>query len=121
MPAALPLSEHVVLITGAGRGLGSTLARAAAREGARVVVNYRRSADAAVALAAEFGDRALAVEADVTDPDAVQAMIDTATTHFGAPITSVVNNALPDYSFNGDARSTADTITTAALLSLIHI
>ena len=115
MPAALPLSEHVVLITGAGRGLGAAIARAAAREGARVVVNYRRSADAAVALAAEFGDRALAVEADVTDPDAVQTMIDAATTHFGAPITAVVNNALPDYSFNGDARSTADTITTAEL------
>ena len=115
MPVALPLSEHVVIITGAGRGLGAAIARAASAEGSRVVINYRNSADAALALADELGDRALAVRADVTDPAAVRTMVDEASAYFGAPITAVVNNALPDYSFNGDARSTADTLTTPEL------
>ena len=101
--------------TGAGRGLGAAIARAASAEGSRVVINYRNSADAALALADELGDRALAVRADVTDPAAVRTMVDEASAYFGAPITAVVNNALPDYSFNGDARSTADTLTTTEL------
>ena len=64
-PAALPLDQQIVLVTGAGRGLGASLARAFLTAGARVVVNYRHSADAANALAAEVPERALAVQADV--------------------------------------------------------
>ena len=58
----MQLAEQVVLVTGAGRGLGSAIARAFADAGARVVVNYRRSRAAAEALVDELGDeRALAV------------------------------------------------------------
>lgn len=42
------ISEQTVLVTGAGRGLGAALARAFAREGARVAVNYRHSEKAAL-------------------------------------------------------------------------
>ncbi|MGW5522268.1 3-oxoacyl-ACP reductase [Gordonia sp. NPDC003950] len=108
MPVALPFSQHVVLVTGGARGLGAHIVRAVAAQGARVVINYRRSADAAAALAATIGTNAIALPADVTDRAAVASLIESAATHFGDPITAVVNNALPDYSFNGDARSHAD-------------
>lgn len=104
----MQLAEQVVLVTGAGRGLGHAIARAFAREGARVVVNYRHSREAAQALANELGaGKALAVRADVTDPDEVAAMVAAAGAHFGSAVTSVVNNALPDFSFNGEARDKA--------------
>lgn len=101
-------NEQTVLVTGAGRGLGSAIARAYAGQGARVVVNYRRSQDSAEALAAEIGG--LAVRADVTDAGQIDALFGAAEQHFGTTITTVVNNALADFSFNGDARAKADTI-----------
>lgn len=99
------ISEQIVLVTGGARGVGAAVVRAFAREGARVVLNWRASEAPARSLAAELGDRVLAVQADVADRAAVEAMVAEARAHFGAPITTVVNNAL-DYSFNGDARST---------------
>lgn len=101
-------NEQTVLVTGAGRGLGSAIARAYAGQGARVVVNYRRSQDSAEALAAEIGG--LAVRADVTDAGQIDVLFGAAEQHFGTTITTVVNNALADFSFNGDARAKADTI-----------
>lgn len=98
-----PLCEQVVLVTGAGRGLGSSIAAAFAREGARVAINYRNSKAGAEALAASLGDRALAVQADVRDAGAVKRMVAEVTAAFGAP-TTVVHNALADFAFNGDAR-----------------
>jgi 3-oxoacyl-[acyl-carrier protein] reductase len=109
---AQSIEQQIVLITGGARGLGQSITRAFATQGARVIINYLRSKDAADALAEELGpDRALAVRADVTDPAAVVALFDTAREHFGSPITTVVNNALVDFSFNGDGRPKADTIT----------
>lgn len=100
--------EQTVVVTGAGRGLGSAIARAFAGQGARVVLNYRRSRDAAEALAAEIDG--FAFHADVTDAGQIDALFTAAEQHFGTPITTVVNNALADFSFDGDARSKADTI-----------
>ena len=70
-----PISEQTVLITGAGRGLGAAIATAFAREGARVAINYHRSQSSAEALAAKLGPRSAAYQADVSDPQAVQAMV----------------------------------------------
>ncbi len=99
------LEDQVVLISGAGRGLGAEIARAFSREGARVVLNYSKSKEAAEALAQELGPRAFAVCADVRDRDAVRAMVDTVKERFGAP-TTVVHNALAaDFLFNGDLRT----------------
>lgn len=113
-PTGLPLAEQVVLVSGAGRGLGAAIARAFAREGARVAVNYRRSAEAAATLAAEIGPRACALRADVADRDAVERMVAEARERLGGPVTTVVNNALADFRFDGDARATLGTIAWAA-------
>ncbi|WP_043959137.1 3-oxoacyl-ACP reductase [Lysobacter sp. A03] len=105
------LEEQIVLITGAGRGLGMAIARAFAGEGAKVVVNYRSSRKAAEALVAELGaGQALAVQADVTDRAQVDRMFQAATDHFGQYVSTLVNNALADFSFNGDARAKAGDI-----------
>jgi len=101
------ISDLTVLVTGAGRGLGAAIARAFAREGAQVAINYRNSRDNAEALAAELGPRTAAFRADVTDPAQVAAMVDRISTRLAAP-NVLVHNALADFSFNGDARATLD-------------
>ena len=107
----MQLAEQIVLVTGAGRGLGSAIARAFAGAGARIVVDYLRSREAAEALVAELGDtKALAVQADVTDAHQVSAMLTAAHERFGGTVTTVINNALADFSFNGDARAKASDI-----------
>ncbi|TXJ05586.1 MAG: 3-oxoacyl-ACP reductase [Alicycliphilus sp.] len=98
------LSEQWVLVTGGARGLGQAITRAVAREGAGVVINYHRSEAAALALAEELGPRAVALQADVTDAAAVQRLFAAARERTGAPISAVVNNALAQFSFDGDAR-----------------
>lgn len=105
-----PISEQIVLVTGGARGLGRALSEAFLREGARVVVNYRSSAAAAAEIAAS-SDRALALPADVRDREQVEELFAAARTHFGAPVTTVVNSALSDFSFNGDARPKAEEVT----------
>ncbi len=102
----MQIAEQIVLVTGGGRGLGRHIVKAFAAESARVIINYRTSRDAARELADHFGSaRAVALEADVTDPEQVATMLERAQEHFGAPVTTVVNNALAAFSFNGDGRS----------------
>lgn len=113
------LPESVVLVTGAGRGLGAAIARAFHREGARVAINYRASQDAAEALAQELGPRAAAFRADVTDPAQVAAMVAEITAKFGTPDV-LVHNALAPYSFNGDARADLDRLTWAEILAQVE-
>lgn len=110
------LRDQTVLVTGGGRGLGAAIARAFAREGARVAINYRSSKAPAEALAAELGPRAMAVQADVRERDAVAQMVEAVTETFG-PITTAVHNALADYSFNGDARAQLDSLSPEMMLA----
>ena len=108
------LADQIVLVSGAGRGLGAAIAAAFAREGARVAINYRHSKDQAEALAAQLGERALAVAGDVRDAAAVRAMVERISAVWDAP-TTLIHNALADYRFNGEARDTLDTLTAEAL------
>ena len=100
----MQLSEQWVLVTGGARGLGQAITRALAREGAGVVINYHRSEAAARALVDELGPRAIALQADVTDAAAVQRLFAAARERTGAPVSAVVNNALAQFRFDGDAR-----------------
>ena len=88
------LSDQTVLVTGAGRGLGAAIARAFARDGAKVAINYRNSRDEAKALAEELGPRTAALRGDVTDPASVADMVAQITERVGAPDV-LVHNAWP--------------------------
>jgi rhamnulose-1-phosphate aldolase/alcohol dehydrogenase len=92
-PAAKPLATRIALVTGAGSGIGRAIARRLAAEGACVVV-ADRDADAADRVAEELGgaDTAVAVTADVTDEDQVDAAVRAASLAFGG-VDLVVNNA----------------------------
>lgn len=103
-------SEHWTLVTGAGRGLGAHIARAIARQGSGVIINYLRSEQSARELALELGPRAIALQADVTDPGQVARLFAAAQEQTGQPILSVVNNALVDFRFDGDARPDIESI-----------
>ncbi len=112
----LAISEQTVIITGAGRGLGAAIAAAFVREDAKVAINYRNSRIEAEALAASLGDRARAFQADVRDSEAVKRMVAEVKDTLGGP-TTVVHNALTDFSFNGDARSRLDQMTWGEMTS----
>jgi 3-oxoacyl-[acyl-carrier protein] reductase len=116
----MKISEQLVVVTGGARGLGTAIVRAVHREGGKVVINYRRSAAAAERLARELGERAWAIAADVTDADQVRRMMAGAEELAGQPVLSVVNNALPDFLFNGDDRTPLESMDWAALSAQIE-
>ncbi len=89
------LHGQVALVTGCSTGLGVQMAKALASQGANIVAVARRQnmIDAVAAeIAAEFGVKTLAVRCDITDTDAVNAMVDTVIAEMGR-IDILVNNA----------------------------
>lgn len=74
--------ERVCLVTGGGRGIGRAIAIALAEEGALVGI-AARTAGQCEAVAAEIGDRALALPTDVTDVSACERSVDALTDRFG--------------------------------------
>ena len=89
------LTDKVAVVTGGSRGIGRATALALAAAGAQVVVNYARSstaADEVVAAITETGGSAIAVQADVSDPDQAETLIKAATEKWGR-VDVLVNNA----------------------------
>ena len=82
----------IALITGASRGIGRQIARDFAAHGYGVVINYFKNRQAALQLQEELGPSALAVQADISDPEAVANMVQQAQTHFG-DVDVLINNA----------------------------
>lgn len=76
------LDDRVVLVTGASAGIGEALVREAASRGANVVL-FARRAERVAALAAELGERALAVPGDVTRDGDVERAVQHAVERFG--------------------------------------
>ena len=92
---AQPLEGQTAIVTGASSGIGEGVARALGAAGADVVVNYVTNPETAARVAAEIGAggvRALAIRADVSREDQVQAMFAQATAAWGG-VDILVNNA----------------------------
>ena len=96
MTDPLDFSRKVVLVTGSSRGLGAAMVQAFAKRGARVVVNYiadesGQNKTDAHNVANEIAD-ALVIECDVTQPDAVEAMMNEIREKLGG-LDVLVNNS----------------------------
>ncbi len=81
-----------VIVTGGARRLGAAIVRRVADEGHRVAIHHHRSRDEAAALAGEI-DGAVAIEADLSDHDGLDAFLASAGEALGGPIDGLVNSA----------------------------
>lgn len=87
------LKDKTVIVTGAAKGIGRAVAVAFAREGANVVVNYRSTPpDETVALVEAEGVKCLAIQADVSNFEQAEALVQKAKEEFGS-VDVLVNNA----------------------------
>jgi len=88
------VTDHVAIVTGAGRGIGAASALALAEAGADVVIAARTRSDleSVAAQVASVGRRAAIVEADVSELDSIPHLVETAMGEFGR-LDIVVNNA----------------------------
>ncbi len=117
---AQTLSGKTALVTGGSRSIGAAIAKRLAADGAQVVLTYSASpakADEVVAAITAAGGKAIAVQADAGDPDAVRAAVTKTVETFGG-LDILVNNAgvavnapIEDYAFADYERMIAVNVT----------
>lgn len=98
----LGLSGRVAIVTGSSRGIGRGIALALAREGVKVVITARGAADLSEVKSEieRIGGEGLAVAADLTDPENVKVVVDSAVESFGQ-LDILVNNVGGAIKFGG--------------------
>lgn len=87
----MPLNDRTALITGGSRGIGKGIALGLASEGVRVAISYRSNKAAAQNTLRLLQTESFAVEADATDPQKVQFLVDSVLERFGR-LDILVNN-----------------------------
>ena len=105
----LPIKKQTVLITGAGRGLGSDIAKSFHREGAKVIINYRKSFESAQKLAEKLGDNVILIKGDIREKKQVSKMKDELESQ-NISVDTLIHNAINDFIFNGEERKKIDNI-----------
>ena len=96
MAAEAGEKAEIAIVTGASRGIGKAVALELGRAGCKVVVNYAASADAANQVVAEIkamGTDAVAIKADMSKPEEVEALFKETAAAFKDPVSILVNNA----------------------------
>jgi glucose 1-dehydrogenase len=91
------LTNKVAIVTGAGSGIGTAIAQAMSDAGAAVCINYFGAYEEEAKAHAGTLPRAIAVSADISDPEAAAALVDTTTKELGA-LDILVNNAGVEHS-----------------------
>ena len=89
------LTHKAAIVTGGSRGIGAAIAKRLAADGASVAITYTKGADAAATVVRQIesaGGRAIAIQADAADANAVKAAVEKAVAAFGR-LDVLVNNA----------------------------
>jgi 3-oxoacyl-[acyl-carrier protein] reductase len=102
--------NKLVLVSGAGRGLGASIAESFVNSGYKVAINYFNSSKEAADLSRKLGDSAQAFKADIRDENEISNMYKEINSHFSSYPDILVNNAMANYVFNGDLRKKAEDI-----------
>uniref|UniRef100_A0A0V0HIQ8 Putative short-chain type dehydrogenase/reductase-like n=1 Tax=Solanum chacoense TaxID=4108 RepID=A0A0V0HIQ8_SOLCH len=96
--STFPLQDRVAIVTGSSRGIGKAIALHLASLGAKLVINYSSNSTQADDVVTQINStsdspRAIAVKANISDPDQVKSLFDAAESAFKSPVNILVNSA----------------------------